>query len=184
MDWGLVLGRATILILAFALLAQFAVIVAETSRLPMVAGWDRMLPAWFTRLDPRWKTPTRSLGVIVLLAIGMGLLATYNTGAQEAFQVITCVGNIGYGIYYLIMFAIPLVVGDRFGVRAGFWLKLAAISGLGVTLLAMGFNLLPIVDVASRWNFAAKVLGASFVLNLAGVAVYRNGIRHAQQPSL
>jgi amino acid transporter len=183
-DLGLMLGRATILVLIIALVAQYAVLVAETSRLPMVAGWDNMLPAWFTRLDPRWKTPTRSLGVIVLLAIGMGLLATYNTGAQEAFQVIICVGNIGYGIYYLMMFAIPLVVGGRFGVRAGFWLKLAAMSGLIVTLLAMGFNLLPIVDVASKWNFAAKVLGASFVLNLAGMVVYRNGTRHAKRPTL
>ena len=60
-DWGLALGRATILALAVALVAQYTVMVAETSRLPMVTGWDGMVPAWFTRLDPRWKTPTRSL---------------------------------------------------------------------------------------------------------------------------
>jgi len=116
-DWGLTLGRAVILVLAIALVAQYAVIVAETSRLPMVTGWDKMIPAWFTRLDPRWKTPTRSIAVIVTLATGMGLLATYGTGAQEAFQVINSVGNVSYGIYYLMMFAIPLVIGDRFGVR-------------------------------------------------------------------
>ena len=78
-----------------------------------------------------------------------------------------------------MMFAIPLVVGDRFGVRAGFWLKVAAVSGLVVTLLAMGFNLLPIVDVASKWLFAAKVMGPALVLNLVGVGVYRNGTRRA-----
>jgi hypothetical protein len=76
-----------------------------------------------------------------------------------------------------MMFAIPLVVGDRFGVRAGFWLKAASISGLAVTLLAMGFNLMPIVDVASRSMFAAKVLGTSLVLNAIGVAIYWNGTR-------
>ena len=92
----------------------------------MVAGWDGIVPAWFTRLDPRWKTPTRSIAMIVLAAILMGMLATYGTGAQEAFQLITSVGNICYGIYYLMMFAVPLVVGDRFGVRAGLWLKAAA----------------------------------------------------------
>jgi amino acid transporter len=176
-DWGLMLGRATILVLAVALVAQYAVIVAETSRLPMVAGWDKMIPAWFTRLDPRWKTPTRSIAVIVVLAIGMGLLATYGTGAQEAFQVINSVGNVGYGLYYLMMFAIPLAIGDRFGVRAGFWLKVAAVSGLVVTLLAMGFLVLPIVEVASKGLFAAKVAGTALVLNLAGIAIYRNGAR-------
>jgi amino acid transporter len=176
-DWGLMLGRGTILVLGVALVAQYAVLVAETSRLPMVAGWDRMIPAWFTRLDPRWKTPTRSIAVIVAAAIGMGLLATYGTGAQEAFQVINSVGNFGYGIYYLMMFLIPLVVGDRFRVRAGGWLKLGALSGLAVTGLAMGFNVLPIVDVTSKWLFAGKVMGAALVLNLVGMAIYWNGTR-------
>ena len=184
MDLGLMLGRVTILVLAVALIAQFAVIVAETSRLPMVAGWDRMLPAWFTRLDPRWKTPTRSLGIIVLLAIVVGLLAIQNTGAQEAFQAINSAGNLSYGAYYVMMFAIPLVVGDRFGVRAGLWLKLAAISGLVVSLLAMGFMLMPIVDVASKAAFAAKVVGTSLVLNLIGLAIYWQGARRVAQTRL
>ncbi len=143
----------------------------------MVAGWDKMIPAWFTRLDPRWQTPTRSIAVIVLLAIGMGLLATYGTGAQEAFQVINSVANVGYGIYYLMLFAIPLLIGDRFGVRAGLWLKIAAFSGLVVTLLAMGFLVVPIVDVVSKWLFAAKVAGTALILNLAGMAIYWGGTR-------
>jgi len=41
----------------------------------------------------------------------------------------------------------------------------------------IGFNLLPIVDVASRWVFAAKVAGASLLINLAGVVLYWNGTR-------
>jgi amino acid transporter len=176
-NWGLMLGRAAILALALATIAAYTVIVAETSRLPMVAGWDRMIPAWFTRLDLRWKTPTRSLGVIVALAIVMGLLATYGTGAQEAYQLLSSANNIFYGVYYLMMFAVPLVVGNRFGVRAGFWLKAASVSGLAVTLLAMGFNLLPIVDVTSRWMFAAKVMGTSLLLNAVGVGIYWNGTR-------
>lgn len=184
-DWGLMLGRATILALAIALVAQYAVLVAETSRLPMVTGWDGMIPAWFTRLDPRWKTPTRSIAVIVLLAIGLCLLATSGgTGAQEAFQLIVTCGNIFYGIYYLMMFAIPLAVGDRFGVKAGSWLKLAAISGILVTLMSLGFNLLPIVAVASKWKFAVKVGGTSLGLNLLGMAIYWNGTRQRTQREL
>jgi amino acid transporter len=178
-DWGLMLGRGTILALAVALVAQYAVIVAETSRLPMVTGWDGMIPAWFTRLDPRWRTPTRSIAVIVAVAICMGVLATYGTGAQEAFQLISSSGNIFYGIYYLMMFAIPLVVGERFGVRAGRWLKLGAVSGLAVTLMAMALNLLPIVNVASQWEFAGKVAGTSLLLNAMGMAIYWNGTRRS-----
>ena len=176
-DWGLKLGQATILVLALALVAQYAVLVAETSRLPMVAGWDRMVPEWFTRLDSRWRTPTRSIAVIVLVSIALGLLSIAGTGVQEAFQILSSAGNILYGIYYLMMFAIPLVVGKRFGASAGFWLKLAAVSGVAVTLLAMFFNLLPIVDVANRYLFAAKVGGAALAMNLIGVGLYLQGSR-------
>ena len=88
------LGRATILVLALALVAQYTVVVAETSPLPLVAGLYGMVPAWFTRLDPRWKTPTRSIAVIVVLAIAMGLAATYGTGAQEAFQIINSAASV------------------------------------------------------------------------------------------
>jgi amino acid transporter len=183
-DWGLMLGRGTILVLALALIAQYAVLVAETSRLPMVTGWDGMVPAWFTRLDPRWRTPTRSIAVIVAVAIVMGIAATYGTGAQEAFQLIVSIGNIFYGIYYLMMFAVPLVVGDRFGVRAGFWLKVSAVSGAAVTLLAMGLNLVPIVDVADKWAFAAKVAVTSLALNAVGVGIYWNGMRRRIVPEV
>jgi amino acid transporter len=143
----------------------------------MVAGWDGMLPKWFTRLDPRWKTPTRSIGLIVLISIGMCLVATAGTGAQEAFQLIVTAGNICYGIYYLMLFAIPLVVGSKFGRTPGWWLKLAAVSGLVVTLLSIGFNLLPIVDVKNVWVFGVKVLCAALGLNVVGMGIYWNAKR-------
>jgi uncharacterized membrane protein len=123
----------------------------------------------------------------VVAAIAMGVLATSGgTGAQEAFQLIVTCGNIFYGIYYVMMFLIPLVAGGRFGVRAGFWMKLAAVSSIVVTLLAMAFNLIPIVDVASRWGFAAKVAGVSLALNLLGIAIYWNGTRNKarQEPKM
>jgi amino acid transporter len=82
---GLLLGRGAILLLAVATVAQYAIIVAETARLPMVAAWDHLLPAWFTRLHPRYRTPTRSLAVIVVLAVLLCFLATAGSGNQEAF---------------------------------------------------------------------------------------------------
>lgn len=177
MNWGLLLGRGTILVLAVALVAQYVVLVAETSRLPMVAGWDRVVPRWFTQLHPRWKTPTRSITVIVIAAVILGIAATSGTGAQEAFQLISSAGNLLYGVYYILLFAIPLAAGVRFSQRAGPWLKVAGISGLLVTVVSMIFNLLPIVDVASTWMFAAKVVLAAVVLNAVGVGIYWWGTR-------
>lgn len=174
-DWGLMLGRTAIFVLAIALVAQFAVIVAETSRLPMVAGWDHLVPQWFTRLHPRYKTPTRSITLIVVLGVLMCFFASADTSAQEAYQLIVTSGNIGYAIYYLLMFFVPLVVGSRFGKPPGLLLKIACCCGIFVTLLSIAFSLVPVVAVASAWFFALKVLLTVVAANLVGAAVYWRG---------
>ncbi len=46
-------------------------------RLPMVAGWDHLLPAWLSRLHPRYKTPVGSIvfiGVVAFVFIVLGNL--------------------------------------------------------------------------------------------------------------
>ncbi len=176
-DWGLILGRGAILVLAVALVAQFAVIVAETSRLPMVAAWDHLIPAWFTKLHPKYRTPTRSLGVIVVLSVLMCFFASAGTSAQEAYQLIAVSANISYAIYYLLMFAVPLVTGSRFGKPAGVFLKLACCSGIFITLLSIVFSLMPVVEVASPWLFALKVTLTAIAVNLVGGAIYWRGNR-------
>ncbi len=40
--------------------AQASVLFTGNTRLPMVAGWDGLLPAWFTRLHERYRTPVNS----------------------------------------------------------------------------------------------------------------------------
>jgi amino acid transporter len=182
-DWGELLGRSAILALAIATIAQFAVIVAETSRLPMVAAWDHLIPAWFTRLHPRYRTPTRSLMVIGLLAVACASLASTGTGVQEAFQLIVTSGNICYGVNYLLMFAVPLIAGTSFGLRPdlrpGVLLRIACVCGSAVTLLAMLFNLIPIVDVPSPWLFALKVALTALAVNMVGTLIYWRGARAA-----
>ena len=176
-DWGLVLGRLAIFVLAIALIAQFAVIVAETSRLPMVAAWDHLIPAWFTKLHPKYRTPTRSLAVIVTLAVMMCFFASAGASAQEAYQLIATSANICYAVYYLLMFAVPLVTGNRFGRPAGILLKLACCSGIFITLLSTVFSLIPVVEVVSPWVFALKVGLTALAANVIGTAVYWRGNR-------
>jgi amino acid transporter len=182
-DWGQLLGRGAILALALALCAQAAVYIAEISRLPMVAAWDHLLPPWFTRLHPRFRTPTRSLAVIVLTAVLMALLASYGAGAAEAFQLLATCAFVCYGVNYLLMFAVPLLLGTRFSlrrdIRAPVAVRIACLCGASVTMLSMVFNLVPIVDVVSPAAFALKVGGATILLNLLGGLVYWTGSRRA-----
>jgi glutamate:GABA antiporter len=174
---GVWLGRAMILGLTIFLVCSFTILIAETSRLPMVAGWDSILPAWFTKLNPRYRTPVRSLCVIVGIAAISSFLASLNVGRQEAFQLIQNSGNLCFGFYYAVMFAVPLVVGSRFGRRPGFWLLLCAVSGLAVTVAQTFLATVPIVEVHSTWAFAAKLVAAWVVTNVVGLAIYWRGRR-------
>jgi amino acid transporter len=180
-DWGVALGRAAILALTFAIVAQAAVYIAETSRLPMVAAWDHLIPPWFTRLHPRYRTPIRSLAVISLAAVMFSFLASSTAGAGEAFQLLVTSAFVCYGVNYLLMFAVPLLVGTRFSLRPdlqpSLLLRAACVCGASVTVLSMIFNLVPIVDVARPWAFALKVGSAVLGINLIAAAIYWRGTR-------
>jgi amino acid transporter len=172
-NWGLMLGRGAILALAISVVAQYALIIAETSRLPMVAGWDGILPEWFTRLSPRFGTPVRSIVIIVGVSVAACILATqFSSGAQEAFQLITVEAAFLYDIYFAMMFLIPLTVGSRFGKPAGLGLKIASATGLLVTVIHAVFSMYPIIDIKDPFAFAEKIGGAAIVVNLVGGLLY------------
>ncbi len=104
------IGIGAIIILS---ISQYTVIVAETSRLPLVAGWDGLLPGWFTRLHPRHRTPSRALWFVVLCAFGLGTMSLLGVGRQEAFQLVITAAQAAYGLYYVVLFTIPIVNSPR-----------------------------------------------------------------------
>ncbi len=177
-------GVVTNIFFAVGAVAQYVVIVAETSRLPMVAAWDHLLPAAFTRLHPRFRTPTLSLVTIVAIALVFSVLACVGAGSDEAFQVMSVGANIGYGVNYLLMFAVPLVVGTRFSprpdLRPGLVLRLACVSAIAVTLASIGFALIPVVPVGNAALFAAKVALPMILINALGIYLYWRGARRKE----
>jgi amino acid transporter len=178
---GSVLGVFMNVAFAIANIAQYAVIVAETSRLPMVAAWDHLIPSAFTRLHPRFRTPTLALAAIVAIAFVFSMLATFGANTDEAFQTMAVSANMGYGIYYLLMFAVPLVAGTRFSprpdLRPGIALRIACVSAILVTIASISFAVIPVVPVASTAMFATKVAGPIIAINVLGVVVYWRGTR-------
>lgn len=185
-DWGKVLGRSAICALTLAAVAQATVYIAEASRLPMVEAWDNIIPAWFTQLHPRYGTPTRSLCVIVLAAVFLSVLASFGAGSAEAFQLLVASGFICYGVNYLLMFAVPLLANTRFNrcleLQPSLLVRAACLCGAGVTLLAMIFNLVPIIALVAPWQFAVKVALTVMGINLLGAIIYRRAERARRQP--
>ena len=171
---------AAILLTLLLRLAQASVIFTPVTRLPMVAGWDHLLPDWFSRVHPRYRTPVNSILLVGAVSLALGLLSLVGAGQQEAFQILFSSNGILYGLTYLVMFAIP-VVGLR-GVepRPPLWLRLAAVSGFLMTLLFVVLSVFPIIEVQNRAAFTFKVTAVIVVSNALGAALYLLGRRRAR----
>ena len=172
LGWVGTIGSIAILGITVRTIALMSIYFAGNTRLPMVAGWDRLLPAWFSRLHPKYKTPINSILFVGLVTLVLGLLSLTGVRAQEAFQLIDNAGGIFYALTYLVLFAIPLFGMKALGVRAPLWLKIACASGFVVTLIYIRFAVVPITEVGSPLSFALKIVVTVLLANAAGVAIY------------
>lgn len=161
---------AAIAMIIITRIGQAALVFAATCRLPMVAGWDHLLPAWFTRLHPRHRTPTGSIAFMGIVTMICALLASLGVGNQEAYQLLQNAGGVAYALCYLVMFVIPLI--GR-GEKTPLWLRLASLSGFAMTLLYVVLAVFPIVAVQNRLAFTAKISGVVIAMNLAGALYFR-----------
>lgn len=167
------LSAIAILALLFAYFTQTVACVAQISRMPMVAGWDGMLPAWFSQLHPRFRTPVRSIAIAVGACMLLGAASLIQVGEQEANQILVGAGMACCGMYYLTMFAVVWRGKWTGNERAPWWLRFAVIAAGGVTVLAVALDVVPVVEVARPVLFGLKVGGTVAVINAAAVYVYR-----------
>jgi len=154
-------------------IAQSSVQFNGNTRLPMVAGWDKLLPEWFTRLHAKRKTPVNSILFVGAMTLLMGLVGMIGVGQQEAFQLLWNASGIFYALTYLVMFAIPLVGLRRLKERPPVWLRLASASGFLMTLLYVGLSVFPIVKVESPLAFAVKITTVIIAANIIGAMIFR-----------
>ena len=159
--------------------AQASVNFAGCTRLPMVAGWDRLLPAWFTRLSEKHRTPVNSILFVGAATLVLSTLGLVGVGKQEAFQLLWNSAGIFYALTYLAMFAVPLLGLKRARVVAPWWVRSCALSGLLMTILYITLSVLPIIPVGSRTIFAIKIAGLIVVTNLIGLFLFVSARRHA-----
>jgi amino acid transporter len=169
---------AIVLTLAMRL-AQTSVSFTAVSRLPMVAGWDRLLPEWFTRLHAKYRTPANSILTVGLMSSVMALLSLIGVGQAESYQLLNNASGIFYALTYVVMFAIPLIGLRSVQPRPPMWLRVASFSGLAMTLLYVILSVFPIISVASVTGFALKISVVILVANLIGAALFVAGRRTA-----
>jgi amino acid transporter len=169
------IAAIAIILMTVRTIASTSVHVTGSSRLPMVAGWDGLLPSWFSRLHPKFKTPINSVIFVSALTLTIAIASQIGAGIQEAFQLVDNAANVFYGIVYFTMFAIPIFGAAAIRSRAPIWLRVAAICGAAVSLSAIFFTVYPIIDVPSPLSFAAKIIVVTVIANAIGVAIYLAG---------
>jgi amino acid transporter len=155
-------------------IANSSVYCNAAIRLPMVAGWDHLLPAWLSRLHPRFKTPVGSVLCFGAATFAFTVLGNLGVGSQETFQLLNNSSIICWALTYLVMFAIPLAAR---GEKPPLAVRVAALSGFSMTLLYVVLAIFPVVDVPNPASFAAKVGGAVAAVNALGVWHFRRARR-------
>ena len=149
-------------------------------RLPMVAGWDHLLPAWFSRLHPRFKTPVGSIICVAAATFIVTFVGNFGVGAQEAFQFLNNAGLICWALTYLVMFAIPLV--GR-GEHPPLVIRVAAASGFVMTLAYAILAIFPVVEVKNPLSFTLRAVCLIVGLNAAGAWYFKSASRRRHAPS-
>jgi amino acid transporter len=170
--WVSTLISITIFGVAARQIALMSIYFAGNTRLPMVAGWDNLLPAWFSRLHKRHRTPVNSILFVGVITLAFSLVPLIGVMEQEAFQIQDNAATMFYALIYIVLFAIPFVAMKRFGVSAPWWLKVASASGLLVSVIAGIYSMFPVKAVDRPIAFASKVFAVTVIANVIGVLLY------------
>lgn len=139
---------------------------ASVSRLPYAAGVDHLLPSAFAKVHPKWQTPYVSIlvfggvasALLVLIQLGETLSASYET-------LLSLMVLIGF-LPYFYVFASAWKSGHR----------IAASSGLAMTLLTVISTAIPGDDVSNVWLFEAKLFGGAALMIGSAWIVYRRSL--------
>jgi amino acid transporter len=176
---GRLLTQIAVTAFNIAYLSAMVVYVGMISRLPMVAGWDGLLPAWWSELHPRFRTPWKAIGAVSVTVMCLGMLSLWGADNQEASQVTAAVGIGSYCLMYLLLAGAVLFGFGNRNLKFGVSIRVGAASVFLVALLSLFFEVLPLGDVANPLVFALKVAGSILLAQAFGAFLYRSGARRS-----
>ncbi len=165
---GGVLGLAWLspliaILVSFTALGQIGGFGTAVSRLPFAVGVDRLLPAAFAKIHPRWNTPYISL--LFLGAVASVLLIAIQLGEsmRAAYQELVSLMVIGGFIPYLYIFGSAWRAGKRF----------SALSGWAISCLALFCSVVPTSEITNVWLFEGKLALGTLLMIVSAWLVYR-----------
>lgn len=150
-------------VVALSAAAQFAGLMAASSRLPYLFGIDRYLPSAFGRLHPGYGTPYVSIlcGAVVSSAFVLGMCLGETVRAAYTFLFDAAI----------LLNAVPFLYIFAAGWKLGY--RTSAALGFVVTLTALVFSLVPGTEVTNVVLFEFKMIGALCIMSVAAWLLYR-----------
>jgi amino acid transporter len=158
------LGTLTALLLFAGILGKVSTWGGGGARLPFAVGIHGAFPAVFTRVHPRWGTPWVALVVQGVFCSLFLLLTQAGETLRNGWQLVMDMEILVTFVPFIYIFLAAWKFGQR-------W---SGASGLLVTVIAMGFSLIPPEDARSVPVFELKVVGGSCLLLLLGWRVFRS----------
>jgi amino acid transporter len=128
---------------------------------------DGLLPKAFAKVHPRWGTPwpaTLALGVASTFLL---IMYQFGDSMRAAFDELVSMMVITGFVPYLYIFGSAWKAGKR----------LSAVSGMGITLLALVCSVVPPTEITNVWLFEGKIIAGTVAVLTAAWIVYRRGRR-------
>lgn len=174
---GKILAVSAVTAFNIAYTAAMVIIIGMVARLPMVAGWDNLLPSWWSALHPKFRTPHKAIGVVTACILFLGVLSLLGADNQEAVQVGASAGVGSLCIMYMLLFAVVLFSFRSRAWRPGAGVRFGALCAFVVAFVSLICQIIPVGEVASRAIYALKVGAVIGATNILGAYVYWRGDR-------
>ena len=174
---GRTLAAVSVAAFNIGYLAMFVIVVGMVARLPMVAGWDGLLPAWWSALHPRFRTPAKAIAAVCLISFVMAVLSLLGAGNQEAVEATTAAGVGSMCIGYMLLFGTILFGFRTHAGRPSAAIRMAALAAFAVSLVSLVFEMVPPGEVADARVFGLKVAVAIVGANGVGACLYWRAAR-------
>ena len=160
------------------------------ARVAFVIGLDRYFPAAFGRIHPRWHTPYVAILVQATLATVFLLLSVLGRGTtvEEVYLILLDTQILIYFVPYIYLFTVFLLHRFREAPDPGVILApggkagalIIGLSGLCVTLFAMGVATIPPPGTQEPLLFRLKVIGGALSFIGFGGLIYWRAARRAK----
>jgi amino acid transporter len=167
-------GGFVALLMAVATIAATSSWMAGAARVPYAAAIEGRLPAGFTKLHKKYRTPYVALIVQCAFASLTRLVSLFlnvedkNTTVEEAYDVLINLTILIYFVPYLYLFLSPLVLAGR-NAR---W-RIVALTGILTTIASIVLLFIPPKGTKSVVTFETNMILQSSAVFATGLAIER-----------